>query len=109
MKIKIKIIDNCLERIQSWSGIYYTQNKLAEKYGYNDYERQIGLIAQQLSPSAPEVVKGAPFDMDENGNSKSGENFLAVQYEKLVPIVVQAIKEQQKRIAELMKKIEDKN
>jgi hypothetical protein len=47
--------------------------------------------------------------MDENGNSKSGENFLAVQYEKLVPIVVQAIKEQQKRIAELMKKIEDKN
>ena len=84
-------------------------NKLAEKFGYKDKKRQVGLIAQQLNPSAPEVVKKAPFDVDENGNSKSGENFLAVQYEKLVPIVVQAIKEQQKKIAELMKKIEDKN
>jgi hypothetical protein len=92
----------------SMTGIYYTQNKLAEKYGYNDYSRQVGLIAQQVQASVPEVVKRAPFDIDEYGNSKSGENFLAVQYEKLIPIVTQAIKEQQVIIAELMQKITEK-
>lgn len=106
LKTKISIIDNCLEKILNMTGIYYTQNKLAEKYGYNDYSRKVGLIAQQIQPSVPEIIRPAPFDVDENGNSKSGENFLAVQYEKLIPVITQAIKEQQLIIADLIEKIE---
>ena len=87
------------------TGIYYTQNRLAEKYGYKDYSRKVGLIAQQIQPSVPEVVKRAPFD-DYNDKSVSGENFLAVQYEKLIPIITQAIKEQQIIISDLLKKVE---
>ena len=84
------------------TGIYYTINKVAEKYGYEDYERQVGLIAQQVKTFAPEIIKPAPFDIDENGNSKSGENYLTIQYEKLIPILIQAIKEQQERIKLLL-------
>ena len=86
------------------TGIYYTINKVAEKYGYDDYTRQVGLIAQQVETFAPEVIKPAPFDIDENGNSKSGENYLTIQYERLIPILVQAIKEQQERIKLLLER-----
>jgi hypothetical protein len=84
------------------TGIYYTINKVAEKYGYNDYTRQVGLIAQQIESLAPEVIKPAPFDMDENGNSKSGQNYLTIQYEKIIPILIEAVKEQQTRIKILL-------
>ena len=49
----------------------------------------------------PEAVKLAPFDDDGQGNSKSGENYKTVQYEKVVPLLVEAIKEQQEQIAQL--------
>ena len=89
------------------TGIYFKQNRLAEKYGYEkDEKRKVGLIAQQIQPSVPEVISRAPFDIDEHGNSKSGHDFLAVQYERLIPIVTQAIKEQQVLIADLLKEIE---
>ena len=87
------------------TGITYTQNKLAEKFGYNDYSRQAGLIAQQVQVSVPEVVEAAPFDHD----NKSGQNYLTIRYDRLVPIVVQAIKEQQVRIDVLMKKLENRS
>jgi hypothetical protein len=106
LKTKIAVIENCLEKILNMTGIYYTQNRLAEKYGYKDYSRKVGLIAQQIQPSVPEIISQAPFDIDENGKSKTGENFLAVQYEKLIPVITQAIKEQQLIITDLIKKIE---
>ena len=86
----------------------YTQNKFAENFGYKDYKQQVGLIAQEVQAVQPEAVKIAPFDMDREGNSKSGENYLTVQYEKLVPLIIESIKEQQKQIDELKAKVDAK-
>ncbi|NDC24939.1 MAG: tail fiber domain-containing protein, partial [Proteobacteria bacterium] len=55
------------------SGVLYTQNKLAEQFGYHSYESQVGLIAQEVQKVVPEIVRQAPFDIDQNGESKSGE------------------------------------
>ena len=89
-------INNALYKVSKISGIYYTQNKLAESFGYNNYEQQVGVIAQEIQEVLPEAVKFAPFDREiKDGNevSKSGEEYLTVQYEKLVPLLVEAIKE----------------
>jgi hypothetical protein len=49
----------------------------------------------------PEAVKPAPFDRDEYDNSITGENYLTVQYEKLIPLIIETIKEQQREIEHL--------
>jgi hypothetical protein len=36
--------------------------------------------------------------MDQYENSKSGENYLTVQYEKIIPLLLQAVKERQIQI-----------
>ena len=54
-----------------------------------------------MQKGLPEAVKLAPFDTDEDFKSKSGKDYLTVQYEKIVPLLVDAIKDQQKQIDEL--------
>ena len=98
LKDNIENIENALDKVNKIRGVRYTQNKLAEEFGYNDYNPQVGVIAQEVQAVLPEVVSIAPFDMDINGNSKSGENYLTVKYEKLIPLLIQAINERQEQI-----------
>jgi hypothetical protein len=55
----------------------------------------------------PEVVKPAPFDINENEDSTTKENYLTVEYEKIIPLIVETIKEQQKEIEDIKKQIND--
>ena len=90
-----------------------TGNDTAAKYGYTDKKVQIGVIAQEIEAILPEIVVPAPFDMgtDEDGNpiSKSGENYKTVHYDKIIPLLIEAIKEQQKQIEELQSRISNGN
>ena len=94
-------IENALDKVKSLSGVYYTMNDVAKSHGYDSEETQVGVLAQEVEAVLPEIVKAAPFDLDENGNSKSGENYKTVQYEKLVPLLIEAIKELEAQVAEL--------
>jgi hypothetical protein len=85
------------------NGVIYTQNKLAETYGYLNYNKQVGLIAQEVQKIIPEAVSKAPFDTDEKGNSISGMNYLTIHYEKIIPLIIETIKEQQKEIESIKK------
>ena len=90
-------IDNALDRLERLNGVFYTQSKLAEQFGYNDYSKQVGLIAQEVQVALPEAVKPAPFDL-EGDASKSGENYLTVQYQMIIPLLVEAVKELKREI-----------
>jgi hypothetical protein len=100
LKTKKGSIDNALQKILQLDGFYYTTNDLAKSVGYTEEELQIGISAQQVKNILPEVVTLAPFDStyDDNGNlySISGENYLTVKYEKMVPLIIEGIKDQQK-------------
>jgi len=104
LKDNIKAINEPLHKLQKISGVYYTQNKLAEQFGYQDYREQVGVLAQDVQRVLPHVVKPAPFDMDENNQSKTGENYVTVQYERLVPLLIEAIKELSSQVQELSAK-----
>ena len=101
LKENVKLIDNAVEKVLSLNGITYTPNDLARSFGYTSDKTIVGLFADEVDAVLPEAVRPAPFDQDENGNSKSGENYQTIQYEKIVPLLVEAIKEQQKQIAQL--------
>ena len=101
LKQDITPIENALSKIEQLVGVLYTQNALAEQFGYNDYSRQVGLLAQDVNNVQPEAVSLAPFDIDENGQSISGENYLTVRYERLIPLLVEGIKELNIQIKEL--------
>jgi hypothetical protein len=97
LKKDIRVIEDALEKINKISGVTFQSNEEAEKYGYTDKRVQVGVIAQEIEAVLPQVVVPAPFDIDvdEDGNeySKSGENYKTVQYEKIVPLLIEAIKE----------------
>jgi hypothetical protein len=105
LKKDIELIVDPLNKVLSLRGVTYTQNLAAEQYGYTDYSRQVGVIAQDVQAVLPEAVKLAPFDSNEDGTSKSGENYMTVQYEKIVPLLIEAIKELTAKVAVLEEKL----
>jgi hypothetical protein len=104
LKTNIVLIQNPLEKLNKLSGFTYNWNdKANELVGYDTSESIVGMFAQDVQEVLPEAVKIAPFDDDGNGNSKSGENYLTIQYEKVVPLLVEAMKELKNEIEELKK------
>lgn len=97
LKENIEVITSALEKVISIRGVTYNANQLAESFGYTSKEKQVGVLAGDVKKVLPEAVKPAPFDIiriDENTEvSRSGENYQTVQYEKLVPLLIEAIKE----------------
>lgn len=102
LKDKTGNIENALDKINSLEAFTYTPNELAKQYGYTDTKQRVGVSAQQVLKILPEAVTRAPFDIeqDEDGNerSKSGEEYLTVDYGKLTPLLIEAIKEQDRTI-----------
>ena len=83
-------IPNALDKVCQLGGYYYKQNKVATELGYENYERQVGVNAQEVYKVMPEVVEIAPISYNEEAN---GVEYLTVDYAKLVPLLIESIKE----------------
>ena len=69
---------------------------------------QFGFIAQDLQKVLPNIVKDTRIHLNpdrEKGEENEFEEFLGVNYISIIPILTQALKEQDDRILELEKKI----
>lgn len=102
-------------------------NKLFKQYGMCEYDhkehdkgthkgsrRCIGLKAQQVQQKLVEIfgsdnyaniVNDNLYDVKAKGENPPVENKLTMTYERLVPFLISAIQEQEKRIEELEKKL----
>lgn len=97
LKDVIEVIPDALDKVNRLSGVRYRANAIAGKFGYDTARIEVGVLAQQVQAELPEVVVPAPFDIaqreDGTEYSASGENYLTVHYERIVPLLIEAIKE----------------
>jgi hypothetical protein len=104
LKENIELIPNALDKVMQLRGVTYNANELAESFGYINKEKQVGVLSADVEKVLPEAVKPAPFDImvfENTEISRSGENYKTVQYEKIVPLLIEAIKELNHQIKEL--------
>ena len=109
LKTVIGPITNPLTKVNSLSGVYYRANDVARELGYNDDKVQVGISAQEVEKILPEAVSLSPIDTFKNEDnvniSKTANNYLTVEYEKLVPLLVEAINELSNKIKNLESKL----
>ena len=102
LKTDFEPIEDPLNIIELLNGFYYKPNELAKSLGIESNKRELGLSAQEVNKVLPELIDLAPLDItrDENDNiiSKSGENYLTLSYDKMIPVVIEAIKKLNKEI-----------
>jgi len=90
LKDNIQPIENPLEKLSQISGKTFDWNEEKQNiYKGRDY----GVIAQEIEAVLPELV-----------NTREDTGYKAVKYDKLVPLLIESIKELQKQIEELKSK-----
>jgi len=95
LKSKTGALTDALDKVCTLDTFTYTHNDIARSFGFTDKRQYVGISAQQVRKVQPEVVRMAPFDAD-GEKSKSGEDYMTVQYERLVPLLIEALKEERK-------------
>lgn len=94
-KSNILPIENPLQKVQQLRGVTFDwKTKEFPERTFSD-NRALGFIAQEVEQVLPEVVQ----------TEKTAEGYKSVQYDKVVALLVEAIKEQQKQIEVLQKEI----
>lgn len=93
LKENITPITNSLEKISTLSGVFYTPNKKAIGFGFEENKRHVGVLADEVEKVLPEVIVPAPFDTATDRESITGEFYKTVKYERIVPLLVAGIKE----------------
>jgi hypothetical protein len=88
LKTDIKKMENALEVINKINGYMFTWKTDDTKNGTTD----LGVIAQ-------EIQEELPFLVSTNGNGN-----LAVKYQSLIPLLIEAVKQLSKRVTELESK-----
>jgi hypothetical protein len=88
-------ITGAIDKLDRLHGVSFNWRK--DKYPKKEFydKSQLGLIAQEVKEVFPELV------MQDN------DGYYSVDYAKLTPVLIEAIKEQQKQIETLSKRIDE--
>ena len=100
LKENIKVIEDPLEKVKKLRGVTYDWKDNVEELGFIPAEKsETGVIAQDVAAVIEDGVKPAPFDDD----------YLTVQHEKIIPLLIESIKELSAEVDRLKAKLEDKD
>jgi hypothetical protein len=89
-------IEDALAKVENLHGFYFHPNDLAQSLGYAN-TRQVGVSAQDVEEVLPEIIRPAPID----------EQYKTLDYAKIVPLLIEAIKEMHKKIDDLEYRVRD--
>ena len=94
LKENITLITDPISKVLQLRGVMFDWKQDTGIVGFEPkFTHDVGVIAQEIQAVLPEAVRHAPFDMAEDGSSRSGEHYLTVQYEKLTALLIEAVKE----------------
>jgi len=91
LKTNFEPIENAVDKVLKLRGFTYNFNEIGEGLGFNTSIRHAGVSAQEVQAVLPEAVCSAP----------ANDEYLTVKYDKLVPLLIEAIKELKEEIKEL--------
>ena len=93
LKTNVVAIPNALQKIKQIGGYSFDWDlKTCESIGFKpEQQHEHGVLAQEIQQVLPDVVVPSAFNKD----------YLTVRYERIVPLLIEAIKEQQQRIDKL--------
>ena len=94
LKENIKTIENPIEKVKQIRGVEFDWKEGYEDIHHNE-GHDIGLIAQDVEKVVPEIV------MDRE------DGYKGIRYEKMVGLLIEGMKEQQKQIEELKSEIQE--
>ena len=95
-------IDNALDKVDELNGYYFEWNDVAKGLdGGRSFKEgvEVGVSAQEIEKVLPEVVTEAPIVKIENLDV----DYKTVYYDKIVPLLIEAIKELRAEVKELKK------
>lgn len=94
-KTNIRPVENALAKVKALQGVYFNWNQ--KDFPEKDFgtQNELGFIAQEVEQIVPEIVV----------KEQSKEEYRSVKYDKLVALLVEAMKEQQKQIEQLQVKV----
>jgi len=98
LKTILGTIEHPTVKVGQIETFYYEPNELAVSLGVSPGYRQVGVSAQSVQRVVPEAVAPSPID----------QNYLTVQYERLVPLLIEAVKELTTEVEQLKKHLESK-
>jgi hypothetical protein len=94
LKTHLGKIENARDKVRQLEGFYYEANELAQSFGYKA-KREVGVSAQAVQAVLPEIVTDAPIN----------SNYLTIDYERLTPLLIEAIKEQDTELVDLRNRV----
>ena len=94
LKTRLGAIENALDKVDQLNGFYHEANETAQSLGY-EAVREVGVSAQEVQRVLPEIVAPAPID----------PQYLTVRYERLTPLLIEAIKELRQEVNALKEQI----
>ena len=94
-------IENALDKVDQLNGYYYEWNDVAKDIDEDAFKDgiEVGVSAQEIEKVLPEIVTEAPI-VDVHSLDT---NYKTVYYDKIVPLLIEAIKELKAEIEELKK------
>jgi hypothetical protein len=94
LKDNVQTIDNALETIEKLRGVSYVWNN-----GKRKNQKDIGLIAQEVEKVIPEIVHDKKMPLIDD------EVYKTIDYEKLVGVLIESVKELSAEVKELRSQI----
>ena len=105
LKENIINIENPLQKIKQLRGVYFDWKDKTKELGFipPTMKNEIGMIAQEVEAVIPQAIDTAPFDNSYKGTDR--EKYKTIKYDRLIPLLVECVNEQQKQIDNLTNQI----